>query len=116
MDSQLFSKGSQVPIKGARLADWYRDEVAQIFQHQFPGKLLSVTRVTLSPDSRVASIWFRSYPLADSEQYLGQLKKMHGRIQSKLNARLSRRFAPSIEFVIDTREEDEARLQSLLQF
>lgn len=112
--SELWSKHSKVPIQGAKLADWLRDRVAFSISKHLAGKLVSVTKVTLSPDSRIASIWVRCFPVSESQTLFSSILKLKRIINKDVNQDLHRKIVPNLTFILDTSVEDEANIDSLL--
>jgi ribosome-binding factor A len=80
------------------------------------GGLLTFTRVRLSADLRMATIYY-SFLGADEhrariEAYLAKEK---GRIRSKVGKGLSIRYIPEIQFKFDPSIEDSIRMQQLFE-
>ncbi len=104
-----------------RINQVIREEVTKILDREleFPeGALVTVTRVSASPDARHASVFFSVLGAAPGDA-LAILEKNVYHIQQMVNRRLRMRPVPKIRFIIDEgerrREQVERSLGALKQ-
>lgn len=77
--------------------------------------LLSVTRVSVSPDLRRARVAVSVLgPPEEAQRALGALRRSSGRVRRALAERAGLRRVPELEFCIDEEGRREERVQELL--
>lgn len=82
-------------------------EIADIILHKnhelAPGKLISVTKVRISPDLSFARIYLSIFPSTDNENILQMVQDHSGKIRFDLGhkVRSQLRIVPDIAFFID---------------
>lgn len=86
--------------RAARLVDLLRDYLASWLQQDYPGRILSVSDIQLSPNGQRATIWLSAFD-APAVLALEDVISHAGRYQHRLHGAMSRRFVPEIRFVAD---------------
>ncbi len=82
-------------------------EMAEIFlrkgNEMAPGKMVSITRVRVSPDLSYAKIYISIFPSANQEETLNAIKDHSTRLRFELGhkVRTQLRIVPEISFFID---------------
>lgn len=90
-----------------KIARLIQKDLADIFQKEarniFPGTLISVTNVRVSPDLSVARVYLSIYPSEKSKEALAEIKLMHSKIRGLLGQKVGKqlRIVPQLEFFID---------------
>ncbi|HSI20620.1 MAG TPA: ribosome-binding factor A [Verrucomicrobiae bacterium] len=99
-------------IKGARLADEIRDNLAAWTARDYPGSFVVITGVTLSHNLRYATVWVRILG-NDPEGVFKKLQKGTRHYQHRLVVTLTRFKLPFISFTLDQRPDEETTLGTL---
>ncbi len=82
---------------------------------EFPsGTLVTVTKVTTSPDLEHAKVYVSILPPERTAEVIEPLDKSTATIQRLLNRALVMEFVPRIRFVVDDGENRAARIERLL--
>jgi ribosome-binding factor A len=76
---------------------------------------ITLTGVSLSPDLKLAKIFFSTLHPEDREEALAGLQSASGYIKRQIAMRLRLRFMPGLRFVYDETLETANRLESLLR-
>lgn len=76
-------------------------------------RLVSVTRVEMSPDLSCATVYY--VPLMGDEDLTKPLKQAQGFLRSALAARLALRYTPELRFALDARIAKTRRIEELLK-
>lgn len=98
---------SQESTRQKKVSRLIQKEVAEIFLRKgseyAPGKMISVTRVRISPDLSFAKIFLSIYPSGNQEQILHSVQEHAPRIRFDLGhkVRSQLRIVPEIAFFID---------------
>jgi len=98
---------SQESTRQKKVSRLIQKEVADIFLRKgneyAPGKMISVTRVRISPDLSFAKIFLSIYPSGNQEQILHSVQEHASRIRFDLGhkVRSQLRIVPEIAFFID---------------
>ena len=87
--------------KAARLADLLRDYLAGWLKRDYPGRLISVSDIQMSPNGQRATVWLSAFD-APAHEALEDALRHAGRYQHLLHSALDRRFVPELRFVADT--------------
>ncbi|MCL2725764.1 MAG: 30S ribosome-binding factor RbfA [Polyangiaceae bacterium] len=109
-----------------RLAEQLRQEIARLVARDFGDprlKELLVVSVSLTPDLRLARVFWRLALLAGPNIDLEQRRKdaqialehASGRLKSAVTSRLKLRFAPELRFKYDEGQEARDRIEELLE-
>lgn len=101
-------------IKAAQLADHLRDLAASFVQRELPGRMITITAATVSPDFKRTSIYFRSFPVERTAIALQELEGLSAAFQRYLHGKLSRKAVPRAMFVIDDSAERDENIANLL--
>ncbi len=78
------------------------------------GVLVTVARVSTSPDLRQCKILVSVYPASEGNYVLETLKKEAYALQGALNQQLHMRPLPRIHFEIDSTEEEAQKVEDIL--
>jgi ribosome-binding factor A len=78
--------------------------------------LVTITKVSLSPDFQLARIYISVFPeSADSQGIIDALTNNRGRLKRDLGRAIHLRRIPDLEFKLDTTAEESARIDELLK-
>jgi ribosome-binding factor A len=77
--------------------------------------LVSVTRVSVSPDSSAARVWISVIPSEQAERSLHGLNAAAGWVGRKLGDEVRMRRTPRLRFVLDESIKKEARVLGAIQ-
>jgi ribosome-binding factor A len=104
----------QIASRGAQRADQIRDTLASPLQRLFVGVVLSIARVTLSPDGKRATVWIRAFPAEAGRECLKVARRNKRQIQHELDLVITRRISPRISIELDESAERADAISSLL--
>lgn len=76
---------------------------------------VTLTGVTISPDLKVAKIFFTTHRAEDRPVALAGLQSATGYVKRQIASRMRLRYTPEIHFVYDTTLEHANRLENLLR-
>ncbi len=76
---------------------------------------VTLTAVDVTPDLKLAKIYFSTLQSDDHEDALAGLKSAVGYIKRQISTRLQLRHTPELRFLYDTTQEKANRLESLLR-
>ena len=83
---------------------------------EFPdGILATISRVEVPTDLKTAKVYVSILPFDRSSSTIKRLKRQVGHIQKEVNKQLTMKFFPRIEFFIDNRLEEVAKLETLME-
>ena len=102
-------------VKAAQLADQIRDYLALWIVRDFPGLIITVSQVTLTPDLRGATIWVSPLNSTNIPEVLKKLSLKEGRYTHLLHRAMSRHLIPTLHFKLDDRPRIEAHFDDLLK-
>lgn len=91
-----------------KVATVFQEELSEIFRKEakelYPGKLLTVTEVKVSPDLSVAKIYVSVFPTNEKEQIIKQIKEKASYYRSQIakTAAKTMRVTPELLFYLDT--------------
>ena len=100
--------------KAAQLSDHIRDYLAAWIQRDFPGRLVSVAQVQLSPNLQRATVWVECFNV-DPKVLLKELKPKTAGYQHKLTQHMEKRVIPLIRFATGTPRASVSRIDELLK-
>jgi ribosome-binding factor A len=79
-----------------------KEEISLIFLHKVQDKnlgLLTITNVKLSPDLKIAKIYFSAFEKEKREEILNKINELKGFIRSELASKIRNlRFIPELQF------------------
>ncbi len=102
-----------------RVADQIRTEVAEIITLELKDPrigFVTVTRVELTPDLRMARVWVSV--LGEEEAQRGTLEGLAsatGYVRREIGHRLRMRRVPELSFILDPGVQDALKIESLLE-
>ena len=91
-----------------KVATVFQEELSEIFRKEakelFPGKLLTVTEVNVSPDLSVAKVYVSVFPTNEKEQIIKMIKEKAPYYRSLLarTAAKTMRITPELLFYLDS--------------
>ena len=95
-------------------------EVSQILQQEhggsFPGKLISITAVAMSPDLRLANLYVSVFPINASDEVLDYLEASKSKIRGALGRAIGKevRVIPELALFPDNTAEAASKMDTLL--
>lgn len=95
--------------RSEQLEELLHRTLSQIFleEYEFPeGVVVTISQVKLTGDLRHAKIFVSIYPTSKKEEVFSFLVLQAKKVRGELSNRVSLKYTPSIEFVLDTREEN----------
>ena len=104
-----------------RVGELVRHALAEVFAHgdggpEFDGMLLSFTEVRMSPDLKHAMVLVAPLAARDPGAVVETLNRSASRLRGKITPALRQmRAMPDLKFRLDTRFEDDARIDELLK-
>ena len=107
-------------IRTRRVADQIRAEIAQLLLREIKDPrigLVTITQVKLTPDLRLARIYFANCnnAVTDKNAALAGLKSATGFIKRMLGKKLNLRYIPNIEFYYDDSFEYEEHIEGIIK-
>ena len=114
-------KSGEPSQRQLRVGELVRHALAEVFSRgeggpEFDGMLLSFTEVRMSPDLKHATVLVAPLAARDPEAVVGTLNKGASRLRGKISPALRQmRTMPDLKFRLDTRFEDDARIDELLR-
>ena len=79
------------------------------------GVIVTIARVTTTPDLRRCAILVSVFPASDGQYVMKTLKKEIYSLQRSLNMKLHMRPLPRIHFELDTTEEEAQKVEDILR-
>ena len=104
-----------------RLEEQFKKDLAEIFrrlaQDRFPGLLLSVTGVRITPDLSLARVSVSLFPVKDKSQIIEWLNKHKASIKNDLVRELKGqlRKMPDLRFFLDDAIDQESEIDRILK-
>lgn len=111
-------------MEGTRLQKVERlvqKDLGEIFQHESskfsPGKMITVTRVKVSPDLSLAKVFVSIFPSTNTEQTLNGILSQAKTIRHQLGQRVRHqlRIVPELAFFIDDSLDYIEKIDNLLK-
>ena len=109
--------GQKVGRRPARVADSIKEEIATLLLRKIKDPrigLAAITSVTVSPDLRLARVFF-SCPGAECEKVAAGFNSCKGFIRSHLARELGLRYAPELDFRYDQSVERQLEMEKILK-
>lgn len=102
--------------KEEKLVSLLAKVVANFFLRiDFKKILVSINRVELSKDSKIAKIYIGVYPDGNEAETLSTLKKKNKEIRKYALGQIRTRYLPHFEFIIDKGIKNLERMEEILQ-
>ncbi|MDX5326759.1 MAG: 30S ribosome-binding factor RbfA [Bacteroidota bacterium] len=104
-----------------RIAKLIQKDLAEIFQtigkNQYPGTLLSVTKVRVTPDLSLARVYISIFPTKNAAEIMGHIKDATTTIRHQLAQEVKHqlRKVPELLFFLDDSNEYEENIDRLLR-
>ena len=108
-------------VRQNKIARLLQKELATFFQAEsrglFPGKMVTVTVVRVSPDLGLAKVYLSVFPLARDEDFITRVTEHTKMIRNALgrNIRHQVRIIPELAFYIDDSMDYFERIDKLLK-
>lgn len=99
----------------------FQEELSEIFRKEalelYPGKLLTVTDVNVSPDLSIAKIYISIFPNKDKEIIIKQIKEKAPQYRSMIakTAAKTMRITPELLFYLDTTLDEIEKIDKALK-
>jgi len=104
-----------------RVAELVRHTIAEILARgdthdpDLDGLVITVPEVRMSPDLKVATVLVMPLGGANLDKAVAALERARGRLKGLVGRRVQLKFVPELRFVLDTRYEDDMRVDALLK-
>lgn len=96
-----------------------KEEISLIFLHKVQDKnlgLLTITNVKLSPDLKIAKIYFSAFEKEKRDEILERINELKGFIRSELARKIRNlRFIPELTFFIDDTSDYVEKMENLFK-
>ncbi len=95
-----------------------KQELSYILMHKIKDVdlgFLTLTNVKVSPDLRIASVYFSVFEKEKREIVLDRIKQKSGFIRTKLAHRVSLRFVPELRFFLDDTLDYVEKIEDLIK-
>lgn len=95
-----------------------KNEISLIFLHDLNDPafgFLTITNVKVSPDLKIAKIYFSLLEKEKREETLERIEELKGLIRSKLASRIRMRYTPELFFYIDDTLDYVEKIEGLIQ-
>lgn len=99
-----------------KLAELYKRVATEFLQKNIsaPDSVLSITNVDLSEKISRLKIYFSVWPDQKERDVIKSLKDLKKALRAELGEKISTKFVPEIEFVLDESEKKRIRVEKLL--
>jgi len=104
----------------SKISRLLQKDLSEIFQMEsrnlFQGKMISVTRVRISPDLGLAKVYLSVFPSSDAEAVLKEVKIQTKNMRRLLGNRVGKqlRVVPALTFFVDDSLDYIANIDSIL--
>ncbi|MGE5680029.1 MAG: 30S ribosome-binding factor RbfA [Bacillota bacterium] len=95
-----------------------KEEISWIFIHKLKDPALgfiTITDVKLSPDLKIAKIYFSVLQKENRQAVLGRINEVKGLIRGELAHKIKMRFIPELNFYIDDTTDYVERMENLFR-
>lgn len=86
----------------------------EIHEPELDGIMVTIPEVRMSPDLKVATVLVMPLGGRNVDGALAALDRIRGRLKGLVGRKAGLRFAPEVRFRLDTRYEDDRRVDELL--
>ena len=103
-----------------KLSRQFQKDINEVFQKDpgyfFGNRLVTITKVDVSPDLSLARFYFSVLPVSDGDQVIDTLNHKKGEIRKKLGLLIGKRVRkiPELAFFLDDTEEKASHLDRLI--
>lgn len=104
-----------------RVGELVRHALSEIFMRgdahdpDLAGRMITIAEVRMSPDLKHATALVMPLGGDDRERVLEALTRCAGHLRHELRRKVELKFLPSLKFVLDTRFDDDDRIEELLR-
>lgn len=104
-----------------KIARLLERDFGEIFQRMgkdhFPGALLSVTKVRVTPDLGIARVYISMFPVKDKNELLNWVRDQSAFVRNELAHRVRHqlRIVPELEFYVDDSLDYQENIEKLLR-
>ncbi len=106
-------------IRTERVASLIKEEIGALLIRDYNDPALgfiTVTDVTLSPDLRIAKVYFSVFAKPEvQERTMAMLEEEKGRIRSTVGSKMKIRFIPELQFFLDGTQDRVERLNKIFK-
>jgi ribosome-binding factor A len=119
--TRFASQGSGPSQRQLRVGEMVRHALADVFSRgeagpDFEGLLISIAEVRMSPDLKHATVLVAPLAAKDPDALVATLNRSARALRGKITPALRQmRSMPDLRFRLDTRFEDDARIDALLR-
>lgn len=98
-----------------KMAELIRQRAADFIEREStPQSLITVTRVSISPDFKNTTIYFTTLPEKEEQTALLFLQRKRADLRDYLKKHLKTRIIPFVDIVLDEGERNRQKIDSLL--
>ena len=92
-----------------------RKQLGEIFSRELelPDALATITKVTVTPDLRLSTVFISVLPFAQSKSVLKKLQTKRSHLQQQLTKVMTMKFCPKLKFVLDDIPEYVGKLEEI---
>ena len=101
-----------------KIENLIKEEVSLIFLYKLHDPalgLVTITNVKVSPDLKLAKIYFSVFEKEKREEVLNKITATKGLIRSELASRIRMKFIPDLKFFIDDTLDYVEKIEDLLK-
>ena len=91
-------------VRQEKIETLIKEELSLIFLHKIQDPklgLITITKVKVSPDIRVAKVYFSALQKENREGILEKVNSINGLIRSQLAQKIRLRYVPELHFYVD---------------
>ncbi len=104
--------------RAVRVAERVRESLAMLFIRDARDPRLAqvvVSRIEMPDDLRSARVYVRTLDGSGQEETMIALERAAGMIRREITARVKLRYAPTLQFVFDSGQDNATRVEQLLE-
>jgi len=105
-------------IRREKIENLIKEEISLIFLYKIQDPelgLITITNVKVSPDIRIAKVYFSVYDKDKREMILEKINELNGFIRSQLASKIKLRFVPELNFYIDDTLDYVEKMENLFK-
>lgn len=105
-------------IRREKIEHLIKEELSLIFLHKLQDPelgLLTITKVTVSPDVSIAKVYFSVYQKENREMILEKVNDLKGLIRGQLSQKVKLRHTPELNFYIDDTLDYVEKIENLFK-
>ena len=105
-------------VRLEKIANLIKEELSLIFLHKIQDPdlgLLTITKVKVSPDIRIAKVYFSIYQKENREKILEKINDLKGFIRGQLAQKVKIRYVPELNFYVDDTMDYVEKIEDLFK-